>query len=1140
MSASEDDEEFAEFVAGVADRIRAGEPIDPAALSARRPEWAERLGGLLPAMRAMTPARSGRGRPSIADRVPGEASGSFRDYRVVREIGRGGMGIVHEAIQASRARRVALKVMSPSSRLDSRQLRRFAIEAQAAAALDHPHIVPVIAHGDEGGVPYLAMRLIEGRNLAEVVRDLREGAGRGIPPREAAELARQAAEALDYAHRHGVLHRDLKPSNFLVEADSHLWVADFGLARMRGDSDLTASGDVIGTLRYLSPEQAEGRRGSVDARSDVYSLGATLYELLTLRPAFEGDDRAELLVRIASEEPRFSSKLDAAIPLDLRTIVLKALAKAPADRYATAGDLAADLSRFLADRPILARRPTRAARAARWARRRWLPIAAAGLMAVASLMGLVATSLRSNARLRELNGRLKTESERSDRLAREANDQAKFSERHAVGAQLRLAAQAVEAGQPERAQEILQDIPKNGGGEATRSFAWRYLWHRARRDVVVLVGPTPRFGHMTLSPDGEILATTDPTDGLVLRRATTGAPIRTLAPGPDPFGRPAFSPSGTLIAAVQTIAGSAAPDGITVWEVALGRRLARLPVARGPEGCRCGFLPGGVLLGSVFGLKEVPPVSTAWDLASDPGRPRLLARFDGMSAAGTEWIGGDLLTLGLPASVALRSPSTATTVRTFAIDGVNQGIRAVACTADAELVAAVSEPPRQLTVWDGKTGRRLAAHTVPPDIVRLVFGPGGASLAAVDVRQDVHLIDRRSGAARRISWGERGHPRPSIVAFSPDGTRLATAVSSDRGPDDASRVSLWDAAMGRRVATFPGRAEQPEDLTFTRDGRSLLISSRSGVRLWRLPCGEADADRQPDGHKDEAWSVTFSRDGRVVATGSDDSEPDPTIKLWDPSTGRLMRAWAGGEGTVSSLAFAPDGRVLATGHLASSRNVRVWDAATGHLLATLDGHTDRVRAVAFSPVGRVLASAGRDGTVRLWDLDTRSERQVLRGHGDTVHAIAFAPDGRTLASAGNEGDIRLWQIGPDGGASLNRTLHNRANLMALAYSPDGRLIAAADTLGSIAVWDLARATPLRIIHGDGDELRQLAFAPDGTALAAGGIKGTIRVWDPVTGQELLGLAAHGEQINGLAFSPDGSILASAAHDGTVRLSRAGP
>jgi WD40 repeat protein len=1135
-----DDERLAEQVADLADRVARGEAIDLGSIDATHPGRPEALQRLLPAIRWLT--ELGEDEPAGGDPAwlarPADVLG---DFRIGREIGRGGIGIVYEARQLSLGRLVALKVLPPSSRLDPRQRRRFENEAQAAAALEHPHIVPVFSYGDECGVPYLAMRLIDGRNLAEVIRDRRERTGRGLPPREAAELARQAAEGLDYAHRHDVLHRDIKPSNFLVDPDHHLWIADFGLARVRGDSELTASGDVLGTLRYLSPEQANGRRGAVDARSDVYAVGATLYELLTLRPVFEGDDRAEILVRIVSEEPRFSRQLDAAIPVDLKTIVLKALAKDPDDRYGTAGELAADLARFLADQPIRARPPTPAARAARWARRRWKAMTAAGLMGAVLLIGLVGASLWSNARLRAMNRRLTQEIDRSDRLAREAQDQARLSERHATGAQLRLAAEAVEAGQSERAQEVLRDIPMNAGGQAPRSFAWRYLWRRARREVVVLVGPTPNFGDMTLSTDGKLLATIDPTDGLVLRDAATGAPIRSLAAGSDPLGRPAFSPDGSLVAAVQTTAGSPAPDGITVWDVASGRRLTRVPVARGPQGCRCGFLPGGALLGTVFGAAGVPSqFSTAWDLSGDPGRPRLLERFDGMPTATTEWNGGDLLTPEGRATVSHRDAFSARPVRTFGIDGADQSITATACTAGAEVVAAVSGPSWRLTVWDGRTGKRLAAHAVPPDIDRLSFSPGGAMLAAIDVRQNVYLIDRTSGATRPIVPETIPHPLVTGVAFSPDGTRLATGFLRRSEAGDPSPVSLWDTATGRRLTTFPGRGEVPGRLFFTPDGRSLLISSRSSVRLWRLSGGDTDADRQPAGHQDEAWAVAFAPGGRLIATGSDDSKPDPTVKLWDPATGRLIRSWPGGEGTVSSLAFAPDGRILASGHLASGDNVRIWDAAGGRLLATLGGHTDRVRAVAFSPDGRLLASASSDGTVRLWDAASRRPCDVLTGHGDTVHAVAFSPDGQTLASAGNEGEIRLWDLRPGAPTSLARALHNRTNLMALAYSPDGRMIAAADTLGSIAVWDLATSTPLRVIHGDGDELRQLAFTPDGLELAAAGIKGSIRVWDPLTGQERLSLAAHRAQVNGLVFSPEGSILASAAHDGSVRLWRAEP
>ena len=297
-----------------------------------------------------------------------------------------------------------------------------------------------------------------------IVAEHRARKGGGVPPREVAELGRQAAEALDYAHRNDVLHRDIKPSNLMVDTQERLWVADFGLARFRGDSDLTASGDVLGTLRYLSPEQAKGRREAVDRRSDVYALGATLYELLTLRPVCEGDDRALLLMKIVSDEPRFSRKLDGAIPLELKTIVLKSLAKDPSERYATAGDLAADLTLFLADQPIQARPPTLVSRLTKLAGRHKTAVASGALTTILVLVGIVGAALWSNSRLRAVNERLESEIDRADRNAREARIHALTSERHARGAQLRLAAQALDAAQPERAQQILGDIPLNAGG----------------------------------------------------------------------------------------------------------------------------------------------------------------------------------------------------------------------------------------------------------------------------------------------------------------------------------------------------------------------------------------------------------------------------------------------------------------------------------------------------------------------------------------------------------------------------------------------------------------------------------------------------------------------------------------------------
>ena len=385
------------------------------------------------------------------------------DFQIVKEIGRGGMGVVYEAVQLSLGRRVALKVLPFAAALDARQLQRFKTEAQAAAQLHHQHIVPVYGVGCDRGIHFYAMQLIEGRSLSDVIRELRRESGNPEPLsggsttvdydsqidrvptavlrttqhsgrarevfRSAARLAADVADALEYAHEAGVVHRDIKPANLLIDARGAVWITDFGLAHVVADAGLTQTGDLVGTLRYMSPEQAAGRRAPIDHRADVYSLGATLYELLTLQPLFAGPDRARLLNQILNEEPRPLRQWDRAIPLELETIVLKALSKNPADRYATAGAMAADLRRFLDEIPILARRPTIVDRTRKWMRRHPSVVASTVLLLVCGVLGLsVATavvyhqqSLTSAAYQRE--SQRATEAEERFELAQSAADE---------------------------------------------------------------------------------------------------------------------------------------------------------------------------------------------------------------------------------------------------------------------------------------------------------------------------------------------------------------------------------------------------------------------------------------------------------------------------------------------------------------------------------------------------------------------------------------------------------------------------------------------------------------------------------------------------------------------------------------------
>jgi serine/threonine protein kinase/Flp pilus assembly protein TadD len=442
---------LAELVEELSAKIEAGEPIDLPAYLTAHPAHAEELNRLVPALLLLADfSRSGTASvpPVVADGPDNEITGRLGDFRIIREVGRGGMGVVYEAEQISLGRRVALKVLPLAGAMDSRHLQRFKIEAQAAAQLHHTNIVHVHYVGCERGVHFYAMQFIEGISLADVIAQLRDreqtvsrkaakdakddanktatfapsrlcvSSDSSTDPttkpiaalstirsttdaayfRTVAELGIQAAEALDYAHEHGIIHRDVKPANLLVEnclvptanCPPRLWVTDFGLAQVQGDARMTMTGDLVGTLRYMSPEQALAKRVVIDHRTDIYSLGATLYELLTLEPAFGGTDRQELLRQIAFEEPRALRRIRRGIPPELETIVLKAMEKNPAERYATARELADDLRRFLMQEPIRAKKPTLLQAARKWTRRHRALVRVA--MAASILLTIVAVA----------------------------------------------------------------------------------------------------------------------------------------------------------------------------------------------------------------------------------------------------------------------------------------------------------------------------------------------------------------------------------------------------------------------------------------------------------------------------------------------------------------------------------------------------------------------------------------------------------------------------------------------------------------------------------------------------------------------------------------------------------------------------
>ncbi len=451
--------------------IEAGHDPDRGQLLAAHPELREDLETFLAShdevARLTAPLRDVRETPN----TPAPSIGEIGDFRLLREVGRGGMGVVYEAEQISLRRRVALKILPFAAAIDPRRLQRFKTEALTAAHVQHEKIVPVHAVGCERGVHYYAMQFIEGQSLAALIGELRrlrdEEAPRPAPDKEVddelptsssgleatraattisrerasdrrryfdrtAGLGRQAALALEQAHQGGIVHRDVKPGNLLLDLRGQLWVTDFGLAQVTGEPGLTITGELLGTLRYASPEQILARRGIVDHRSDVYSLGATLYELLTLRPPFEGRDRNALIRQIAEDDPTPPCGLDRTIPPELETIVLKALRKDPADRYGTSQELADDLQRFLDGRPILAQRPTPAERLRAWSRRHPSLVGAGALaLLVLSVASLVSTALVRGEQAKTLVQQHKAESayERERQRAEEAEARFRLARR---------------------------------------------------------------------------------------------------------------------------------------------------------------------------------------------------------------------------------------------------------------------------------------------------------------------------------------------------------------------------------------------------------------------------------------------------------------------------------------------------------------------------------------------------------------------------------------------------------------------------------------------------------------------------------------------------------------------------------------